>query len=114
MNTGAAGKILQHSHSVIADRRHAEAAPREFRLLVLQLDELAFAERSPVRRAHEHQHQSLRPAQGGERLLLPVLIGAFEIRNARTDLRTGLQRYRRQHDEQALHPAFTRWKVAYT
>ena len=103
MNAGAVREALQHSHAVIADGGHAQPAPREFRFLLFQLDELAFAERSPVGRADEHQHQALRPAQSGEGLPLAVLIGGCEIGDVRADLRPGLQRDSGQQNQQALH-----------
>ena len=60
-----------------------EAALAEIFAALLQLDELALAEWSPVGGADEHQHQTLGPAQRGESLAVAVLVDSFELGDVR-------------------------------
>lgn len=50
MNAAPLREIMQHSYAVITDSRDSQAQLAEFRLFLLQLDQLGFAIRSPVRR----------------------------------------------------------------
>jgi uncharacterized damage-inducible protein DinB len=84
-------EVSQDLPGVVADRRQADAALPELAGATLQLDELRAAERSPVRRADEHQH---RPAASHDRLQRPFtsgLVAQPEIRNALADLRSELR-----------------------
>jgi hypothetical protein len=53
------GKVLEDRNGVIADRGDLEAATAECLDLVLQLDQLALAVRSPVGGPDEEQDQAL-------------------------------------------------------
>ena len=58
-NPAAFGETLQHRHRIVADCCHAEPLCPNLLQVALQLHELAFTKRSPVRRAKEHQHRAL-------------------------------------------------------
>jgi hypothetical protein len=48
-------KVLERRHAVIADRRQPQALFTDIAELLVQLDELGFAKRSPVRRTVKNQ-----------------------------------------------------------
>lgn len=48
-------KVLEHGHAVIADRGQIEALGADITDMLFQLDELGFAERSPIGRTEKYQ-----------------------------------------------------------
>ena len=48
-------KVLEHPHAVIADRGQIEALGADITDMLFQLDELGFAERSPIGRTEKYQ-----------------------------------------------------------
>jgi hypothetical protein len=111
MNARAAGEVLEHGDAVIADGANIQTAAREFFFFAFQLDELAFAVRSPVGRTDEHEHEALRPMERGEGLAAAVLIGGLEAWDPRADIRAGVQRCGREQ-EQPRRQGFTTRKPA--
>jgi hypothetical protein len=81
MNTFTIRKKLQGGRGIVADGRQPQAAFREIASTLLQLDQLAFAERSPVGGPVKDKHRPLRSAYGFERPHLPILVGQAEIRD---------------------------------
>ena len=81
MNTLTISEELQRGRGIVADGRQPQAAFREIASTLLQLDQLAFAERSPVGGPVEDKHRPLRSAYGFERPRLAVLVGQAEIRD---------------------------------
>ena len=67
-------KIFQDVFRVVADGRQFDALPFESWKCVLQLDQLPFAERSPVRGTEKEKNGSFRSFQGVETLYPAKLI----------------------------------------
>jgi len=63
----------------------------ELLFLLFQLDELGFAEGSPVRRSVEEQHSPCRPPQRVKGLLSAALIKRLEKGNVAAHLKAGLE-----------------------
>jgi len=69
------GKVLKNGWVVIADGSQLDPLLLKARFRVLQLDQLRFAERSPVGRAEEEENSAIVPLQACVGLLLTKLIG---------------------------------------
>ena len=54
-NMLSAGKVFEHGHAVIADRGQPQTLCTDIADMLFQLDELGFAEWSPVRRTEKNQ-----------------------------------------------------------
>jgi hypothetical protein len=80
----------QNSLRIVTDYRQAKAFAAKFIDSSLQLDELRFAIGSPVRRANEHQHRTLRSHDGLESLDFAVLVFEPETWRALSHLRSEL------------------------
>jgi len=63
MNAAPFGKVVQHRHAVVADRRYPQPELVEFRQILLQLDQLGLAIWSPIRRPVEQHDRALRTQQ---------------------------------------------------
>ena len=59
MNAPPFRKVVEHGHAVVADGRDTQPELAEFSLILLQLDQLGFAIRSPVRGPEEHHDGAL-------------------------------------------------------
>ena len=92
MNAASIGEVLQDCRRIIADGRQSHALATQRLGVLIQLDQLGFAERSPVGGAVEHHHQALRPAQRFESLRLSVLIGKRKRRKFLPRFRTRIER----------------------
>jgi hypothetical protein len=77
--------MMENGHRIVADGGEPEAPALQVFPALLQLDELAFAERSPVGRAVEDKDGPFRTGYGLQRLLYPVLVGKSKVRESRTD-----------------------------
>ena len=62
----AVSKELEDTFGVVADGRQLDALLFESRKCTLQLDQLPFAERSPVGGTEEEKNRAALPLQGGE------------------------------------------------
>jgi hypothetical protein len=82
-------KVLEHPHAVIADRGQIEALGADITDMLFQLDELGFAERSPIGRTEKYQQGPFRAKNTFQVLQSTVLIRRLKRRHARTDLRAG-------------------------
>ena len=56
------GEVLEDGGAVVTDRREFDPLFLESLSCVLQLDQLRFAERSPIRRAEEKKDGPVRPS----------------------------------------------------
>src|SRR5690349_23185056 len=65
---------LEHPDRVIAGGRYTKALLPDRIQILFQLDELDFAERSPVRGTEEHEHRALRSHDGFESLVPAFLV----------------------------------------
>ena len=83
-------KALERAHGIVAQRRHAETLFFDCSKILLQLHELDFTERSPIRGAKKDQHRSFRSHDRFNRLRPAVLILRGKGWNLLTYLRTGL------------------------
>jgi len=70
----AVGKIFQDFFRVIADGRQLDPLLFESRDCALQLDQLPFAKRSPVRRTEKEKNGAVRSFQGIESLYPAKLV----------------------------------------
>src|SRR6267143_2350539 len=70
----AVGKIFQDFFRVIADGRQLDPLLFESRDCALQMDQLPFAKRSPVRRTEKEKNRALRSFQGIESLHVAKLV----------------------------------------
>jgi len=59
----ALGEVLQYGRAVVADRSQLDPMLLKSLFRVLQLDQLRFAEGSPVRRSEEKKYRSVGSAQ---------------------------------------------------
>ena len=84
------GEASQDLLRVVADRDDADSVLAELFETALQLHELRAAERSPVRRAEEHQHRAAWTHDRFEGADAAGLIRKAEIRNALAYLRSEL------------------------
>jgi hypothetical protein len=75
------GETPENRRAVVTDRGETEPSLLNFAKILLQLDQLDFAVRSPVGGAKEDQHHSLGPHQGAKRMGRPVLIDGIEVGN---------------------------------
>lgn len=71
-------KIFQDCLRVVADGSQADALLAELFTCTLQLDQLLFAERSPIGRAKEQEHQTVGSHQRRKCLLFRELISRPE------------------------------------
>jgi hypothetical protein len=95
----ALGEGLQNGDGVVAERGDGESALPVSILLLFQLDELGFAERSPVGGTHEQKRQAVRAAQVFEGAGLGGLIDGREVRNGGANRRTGLNLLRLERQQ---------------
>ena len=86
-----AGEPREGRDRVVGDDGDAEPLVLEVPIAALQLDELRLAERSPVGRAAEHQHQPVRPHQRRQVPACTRLVDEREVRRNVADL--GSERY---------------------
>jgi hypothetical protein len=84
-------KVGKNLLGVVADRRQTYAVLAEFVDTTLQLNELRAAERSPIRRAEEHQHDAATTHDRLQRLLFARLIEQPEIGDTLAHSRTELR-----------------------
>ena len=82
MNDLTIGKELEYRYGIVTDSREAQASFLQSISAVLQLDQLAFAEGSPVSRAVEDKHGSARSTDGLEGLGCAVLVRKPKVRYA--------------------------------
>ena len=82
-------KVLELGHAVIADRRQPQALFTDIAEMLFQLDELGFAEWSPVRRAVKDQQRAFRAKNGLQVLQSTVLIRRLKRRYSCADFRAG-------------------------
>jgi hypothetical protein len=82
-------KVLEHGHAVIADRGQIEALGADITDMLFQLDELGFAERSPVGRTEKYEQCPFRAKDTFQVLQSTVLVRRLKRRHGRTDLRAG-------------------------
>ena len=59
MNAPPFRKVVEHGHAVVADGRYTQAELAEFSLILLQLDQLGLAVRSPVSGPEKHHNGAL-------------------------------------------------------
>src|SRR6266853_1687447 len=76
---------FQYLLGVIADGRHSDPLFFKSRFCVLQLDQLRFAVRSPIRRTEKEQNSSLWSFQRLQSLLPAKLVAGRESRSLLTD-----------------------------
>ena len=88
MDSAALCKTIQHLRTVVADGGNSEAKLLEFILVLFQLHELGFAERSPVGGAEEQDYGALRPEQAVEAAKLAILVRQFKSGHAGAGGRT--------------------------
>ena len=74
------GEKFQDVHVVVADACKLDPLLVESRLGRLQLNELSFAVRAPVRRTVKQQNSPFRSLQRFERLRLAELVGQGKVR----------------------------------
>jgi hypothetical protein len=84
------GEAGQYLLRIVADDGQPDAVLAEILDATLQLDQLRSAERSPIRRAHEHQHGTPTAHDGLKRALSASVIAECEVGDARADLRSEL------------------------
>ena len=72
--------MFEHRYGIVANGCYRKPTLAKLRTTLLQLDELAFAVRSPVRGPIENQHQSLRAFERTESLGCSILIREAERR----------------------------------
>jgi hypothetical protein len=72
------GKVLQDFRAIVTDRRQLDPSALESLFCLLELDELRFAERSPVGGAEEKKNSPIRSPQGLVRLWAIKLIAQCE------------------------------------
>jgi len=84
------GKIGQNFDRVVGDHGHAEALRAKLIYVLLQLDELRLAVRSPIGRAKEHQHRAAGPHDRLQVAHAAGLVSEVEIRNLLPYLRAQL------------------------
>ena len=83
-------KGLERADGIVAERGHAETLLFDCGKILLQLHELDFTERSPIRGAKKDQHRSFWPHDRFKRLGSAVLILRRKGWNLLTYLRSGL------------------------
>ena len=83
-------EALERAGRIIADGRNTKPLAADGLLVLFQLDELDFTERSPVRRAEEHQHRAVPAHDGFQRLRPAVLVLGRKRRHRMPDFRAGL------------------------
>jgi hypothetical protein len=96
--------MLENSYRIVADGGKPEAAALEVFPALLQLDELALAERSPVSRAVENNHGPFRTGYSLQRLLYPVLVAKSKVAEPHTDFRSQGRERRDRRDQQGDTP----------
>src|ERR1700674_4125607 len=79
------GKIFQDFFRVIADGCQLDPLLFESRECALQLDQLPFAERSPIRGTEKEKHGAVRSSQGVETLHVAKLVAKRKSRSFLTD-----------------------------
>ncbi len=82
------GKVGENLGRIVTDGGKPPALVPKLLPVFLQLDELHFAIRSPIRRPEEDNHGSLWSPNGVEILKLPILIHSIEIGNLLSDFGT--------------------------
>ena len=92
LNALLVGEGGQHFRVVVADGRDLESSRLNVLLVRLQLHQLLLAERSPVRRADEHQRHGAVLEQLAQRTLLAGLVREGEVRGLLADLDPGVFR----------------------
>lgn len=78
-------ELLQGFFRIVADTNDLATGGFDFLHALLQLDQLLFAERSPVRRSIKHQRNRPLLEQGIQRLVLTMLIFQSPVRSFLTD-----------------------------
>ena len=84
----AVGVVLKDRLAIVADGCQLDALLLESWFGILQLDELRFAERSPIGGAEEQQDCAVRPFQRGVGLVAVKLIAQRKSRRLRPDGKT--------------------------
>ena len=82
------GKCFEHGDAVIADGRQPQSLRSDLLPILFQLDQLGFAERSPVGRAIENQQSAFWAEDGTKRLDGPILVLQAECGNTFADVRS--------------------------
>jgi hypothetical protein len=78
-------EFLEYSFTVVTDGRQLDPLLLKPFSCCLQLDQLRFAEGSPIRRTEKQQNGSIRSLQCFVRLLLTLLIAELECGNLASD-----------------------------
>ncbi len=91
-NVFAIGERLEDRDAIVADRHQTQALRADSRSILFQLDQLGFAERSPVRRTKENEQRTFRPHDRTKCLLVSVLILENKIGSSFADLGDGRRR----------------------
>ena len=87
--TAALREIPQKLRTIEANRRDVDAFSFKGLALPIQLNQLAFAVRSPIRRTVKQQQQAVRPLERFKGLALAVLVDGLEGRNLLPNGRAG-------------------------
>jgi hypothetical protein len=86
----AVGKTLERSNGIVTDRRDAESLFSDCIEMLLQLHELDFTERSPIRRTEKDQHGAFGSHDRFEILSPTVLVRRGKRGHLLAHLRAGL------------------------
>ena len=81
MDAAALSEVVQDRDRIVADGRETDAKFLELLPAMLQFDQLALTERSPIRRSKEDEGGSMGSEQVLEGVYLAVLVGRFERRH---------------------------------
>ena len=88
----------QYGDTIVADRSDSQAPITDSLQVFLQLDQLRFAERSPVGGTIENQDHAVWSGNTPQVLHLAILIEGFEVPGFRSYIRTDLNLLPREAD----------------